>query len=1536
MTDNSSSTKAAKKASAADAGNKAGGLDDGVAEVRGFGPVPAFTGEGWRGWKKTIMSVLDLQGLLQVVLKGVPNGGFLRSEIGAEAEAPADDEGDVTSVNGGGEEAKADPGLVMKSKRAFTMLLMALRTCGEAMALIDDVPSGNARELWRRLEAHYERKTEAGKFALMKELSTLRQSRGERMQAYVTRTKHVVLQLQEVGETVSSTQIKHAFIDGITSDRTLKALLHLQGSGLSFTEICDKAINWETQNGQPTSSSSMAMANAASVARGARSGERSDKAKRGPVCFKCGQAGHIRSECRQKAKLCSHCNKSGHIENECWEKCPEKKPAEMRFKKQESGHFAEVEQAFAGAAEVKKNGVQRWILDSGASRHMVTSAVPLTNAEKSEEVQIRTASGAILKSPLKGEAVLEAAGQVVALSNVLGHNELQSNLLSVSAMMTAGSAEQVVFTRDGAEVFGADGSVLLVARNEGGVYVVDNKPGSKGGKKKTHLEALAGIAATPVDAALIHSRAAHAAPSSIAKLQKAGAVAGLESVQFEQFKRQLCEPCVKGKAHRAAFGKIACERTQAQHALARVCADLAGPFQAESLRGEVYLLVLVDEWSRQAFVYPLRSKSNAGAKIMDWCRAAKAKQGRGVVNFHSDGGGEFISAELNAFFRQEGITATTTTPHTPQHNGIAERMIRTVVEKGRTIMQAARAPKVLWGPAMEAAVYVRNRTTLRKGTQETPEGLWHKADQKPSVRGLRVWGCDAWMHVASSEREKLDAKAKPCIFIGYDVLGYKLLDVETMKVVRTRDVTFDESKFAQMQRFREALLLSPDDNGEYKEFDEWLNLSRFEAETRLVQQISLEEAEQRRVATPIASGVGVAASPVQSEPEAAPELAEQEAQIAAPDAWGAAPAASKSDLERGVGASEEQLLMQRHLEASARQEAELHHSEQPEEQAEAPFAGDDESNFEEGGADPESPAPVAVPAVRVSARSNKGRPPPRYGGSSEDVAYAAQEQAEGGALPEPRNLKEALMGRERAEWLAACKRELRSLREHGTWELTQLPRGRKAIGTKWVFRRKLEADGTTRYKARLVAQGFSQREGVDYNETFAPVLHYKTLRVFLALVAVLDLELKHLDVETAFLNAKVKEEIYVRQPEGFEEVDFDLVCKLIKSLYGIKQAPHEWHEDFDQSIISLGYRRCQSDTCVYVKISKNGKPIIHCLFVDDLFSACDKEDLEEMEADRSALSRKYKVKDLGDAKLVLGMGVTRNRATKELWLDQEQYLLKLLQRHGMEECRSAASPMEVGHRLRKEEEDGMKKSSERHEYGTREEYRSVVGGLLYAALSTRPDIAYQASVLSRFLTDPHPHHWAAAKRVLRYLRGTAALGLKFGGEAAGADGQSGGGVELGPVYCDADWAGDEETRRSTTGFVVMLGGGAVSWQSKRQQTVALSSAEAEYMAAAAATQETVWVRTLLAELGYAQRTPTTLLCDNQAAIAMVSNAVHHSRTKHIDLRHHFIREQATAGSVRVQWVSTTDQAADLLTKPLGRQPFTVLCDRLMSAVGNRK
>ena len=550
----------------------------------------------------------------------------------------------------------------------------------------------------------------------------------------------------------------------------------------------------------------------------------------------------------------------------------------------------------------------------------------------------------------------------------------------------------------------------------------------------------------------------------------------------------------------------------------------------------------------------------------------------------------------------------------------------------------------------------------------------------------------------------------------------------------------------------------------------------------------------------------------------------------------------------------------------------------------------------------DSEAQALVPAALESAAPATGRPqrnrrpPNKYGMVSEgDVAILLAKVASKTSNAEPTSLAEALNGPQREQWIQAIVSEIQSLEKNGTWEPATLPPGRKAIGTKLLFKLKLNDLGAVaRHKSRVVAKGFSQREGVDYNETFAPVLSYTSLRLIFAVVATYDLEFVHLDVETAFLNAKVKEEIYITLPPGLHAAGLisglsssTPVLRLRKSLYGIKQAPRDWHEEIDGTITSIGYKRCQSEQCIYIKISRSGLPIFICLFVDDMPCAYHKQDAAEFEADKAKLKAKYKIQELGDAKLVLGMRITRDRATRTLKVDQETYINRLLEKTDMQDCIPVTTPAEPGKHL-SALPDGSESSSSEQSINPLQ-YGSVVGSLLYAAISTRPDISYAVGVLSRFISAPQAHHWDAAKRVLRYLKGTASLGLHYRA-ASSIDGaavplsNTSTSIIIGPIYTDANWAGDLDDRKSTSGMVAKVNGCAISWKSKKQTVVAQSSAEAEYIATAEAAKETLWLRQLASELSYPCTKGTLLLGDNETAIALAKNNILHNRTKHIDIR----------------------------------------------------
>jgi hypothetical protein len=504
----------------------------------------------------------------------------------------------------------------------------------------------------------------------------------------------------------------------------------------------------------------------------------------------------------------------------------------------------------------------------------------------------------------------------------------------------------------------------------------------------------------------------------------------------------------------------------------------------------------------------------------------------------------------------------------------------------------------------------------------------------------------------------------------------------------------------------------------------------------------------------------------------------------------------------------------------------------------------------------------------------------------------------------PASHRQAVGAPESQHWQQAMREEHQSLIQHDTYDLVELPPGRRPLTCRWVYNIKQKADGSIeRYKARLVVRGFSQTEGIDYNETFSPVAKMQSIRTLLAIVAITDMELHQMDVKTAFLHGDVKEDLYMQQPEGFVQPGKEhLVCKLKRALYGLKQAPRAWYERIDSFLVGIGFTRVQADYGVYV-IRSGVMVCIISVYVDDLLLACNS--VPYLTDIKRKLSGEFEMKDLGEAAYILGVRITRDRSKRLIYLDQQKYIEDVLVTFGMENCRPVATPMEHGMQL---SADMSPDTDEGRALMLQYPYRSAVGSLMYAMTTTRPDLAFSVSAVSQFLANPGMKHWQAVKRVFRYLRGTTGQKLMLGGTDQ---------VVL-TGYSDADWGASKDTRKSVGAYAFLLGVGAVSWRSRRQRAVARSSMEAEYMALSQAACEAVWLRRLLEQMGFAQDQPTVLLADNQGSMALATNPVHHDRSKHIDIQHHYIREVVDDKLVMLQYCSTQDMAADVLTKSLTR------------------
>lgn len=499
-------------------------------------------------------------------------------------------------------------------------------------------------------------------------------------------------------------------------------------------------------------------------------------------------------------------------------------------------------------------------------------------------------------------------------------------------------------------------------------------------------------------------------------------------------------------------------------------------------------------------------------------------------------------------------------------------------------------------------------------------------------------------------------------------------------------------------------------------------------------------------------------------------------------------------------------------------------------------------------------------------------------------------------LSDPKSYKEAMNTLENEKWKIAIEEELKSMEDNHVWKIEPLPSEKNLVSTKWVFRKKQNSDGTIeRYKARLVARGFTQIPGVDYFETFAPVVKNSTVKTLIAVAAAKEYNLGHIDVKTAYLNAIVNEEIWISIPEGFNQnkIQNGFGLKLQKSLYGLKQAGRNWNTMLKSWIVEYGLTQSKADPCLFVGI-ENGFLAI-ATYVDDLIIVSSHHQLK---SDFIAkMKEKFTITDLGDLTWFLGVKVENN--DKYISLSQHNYLDGILKNYDMNDSKPKPTPLcsakQTNNEVIQENDFPLK---------------NLIGNLSYLSIWSRPDITYATNFVSRHNDDNKREMWKHSKRILRYLNGCKDDKLVF---------TKGGDLKL-VGYTDSDWGGDVNDRKSTTGYLFKIGNNIVSWRSKKQQTIALSSAEAEYYALSDCMQEGLYLQQLLADMGFPQKM-TIIHCDNQACIDLSRNPVHHQRTKHIDIKHHYIRDHIEKHHFDLKYIHTSENPADLFTKSLNKVKF---------------
>lgn len=938
-------------------------------------------------------------------------------------------------------------------------------------------------------------------------------------------------------------------------------------------------------------------------------------------------------------------------------------------------------------------------------------------------------------------------------------------------------------------------------------------------------------------------------------------------------KMQPCKECMIAKSAKSRVKKQSDETTKTGELGECVASDLKQMFGPGS-GGKRWMGSAIETTSRYAVIVCTATKGEFAdhwANIVKWF---KTQLGKPFKIWRTDGGKELDNHKTDQINREEGIQHSVTAPNSSKKNPIAERWNRTAGEGIAAMLLTAMMTTYWWVEAAQYWVYIYNRTPHRALGMKTPYEKFY--GKKPHKVRFIVFGCLAFVHDEHRKKSSM-FKARAAVFIGIDSSGrYKFVDLVT-----GNRFTSDSARFVQN--------VFPLSNRKLKAEIDLFGSRKNEG---VVQEkkvpVELPAAEQTITRLADSEPYGMDTKDPEQDQEEEDDIDNEE----------------KKDDDRQAPASP---TPQRTPSSPIEKEEKAYDGQQ---QPRSPKEQDPNFWFSPGSAEEcitneERRYPTRIRQPSLGGLESIANTPPPTWKVLDRLDHRAIEAIANAILydaPVPNGYAEAVLSPEWPLWQKAILKEVQALIDKGTFEEAQfVPTGRKALRCRWVFKIKPEtAHEPKTYKARLVVQGYRQKEGVDFEETFAAVARTSSLRVMLALAAAHNTRITKLDVANAFLASTMDVELYVHTPEGYPSSAPFL--KLLKALYGLKQAPRLWYGTLIAELESMGFKAVDTDSCVFKH--QNGCTLV--IVVDDMLMATNDEDFRTGVETR--LDQKFKIKAFGDVKSYIGLDI--EQTDSYIKLTQSEYIDRLLERFGMLGCKPAKTPAKTT----QPQDNEMGRPAPP---GT--PYRQLVGALLYL-FATRPDICVSVVKLSTRLENPTEEDWKAAKRVLRYLAGTKDKGIVYPRNVSE--------LKLW-ARSDSDWAGCKRTRRSTSGYAIFLGSGAVAYKSKMQSIVALSSCEAEYIALVECIREIIWLVQHLQALGAVISRPVVVGIDNQAAIALAKNPVLHEKTKHIDTRHHFIRQAVSSGLIRLVYVNTKDNVADILTKNTGYATFSTLSRQIV-------
>jgi transposase InsO family protein len=984
-------------------------LNNNISEA--FRVLEKFDGENFHLWKFKMQLVLEEKDLWEIV-------------TGSEEHPGNSDE-------------KIKIAYERKERKALATICLNLKDS----QLSHVRAASSAKEAWSKLEKLYETKSLANHLFLRRKFFNTRKEEGDTMITHINKVKTMAEQLDAIGAPVKADDVVMTLLSSLpTSYDNLIVALESRSDDLSLEFTTARLIHEEKRRKETQQDGQEKGAEAFFVSK--------HKSKKN-----FGQ-----HDKRKKPGNCNYCKKPGHWARDCRKRAAD----QNEQKKVDQANQASTEHVFISALNISV-APNIWFIDSGASQHITYQDNIFSSYEKitPKEVYLgdNTSHPAIGKGTVKLNMKLNSGSTMEGtLTDVLHVPGIAKNLFSVSKATREGL--KIKFENKGCTISKGN-KILAEGLHEQNLYRLNCQPV---GLQEEVNHAKDGLSLTE----LWHQRLGHLGLQGLKMLSQKNMVDGLEKLDFQGDEMDLCSGCIEGKQQRNAFPKQG--GTRAKELLGIVHSDLCGPMQTPSLGAARYFITFTDDKSRHTTAYFLKTKDQSLEKFKEYKAWAENFTGKKIKILRTDNGGEFISKKFNTFCRINGIQQQTTAPYSPQQNGVAERLNRTVVEHARCMLKHKSMKNHFWAEAVSTAVYLKNRSPTKALDNKTPQEVW--SGQRPSISHLKIFGCIAYMHIPKEKRSKLDSKSQQCIFLGYleGSKAYRLYDPIKQQLITSRDVIFDE---------------------ESKLNNEFGIIPLEEEKSHVLEDVQINSSPEKR---------------------------------------------QNGEVEDEI--------------------------------------------FEE-----------AMEEVQHSRPGRERKTPREWWKVQANIVNCE----------EPQTLQEALKGDHAKEWKNAMNSEYSSILKNGTWTLSNLPPGRKAIGCKWIFKVKKNADGSIeRYKARLVAKGFAQTEGVDFQETFAPVAKFTSIRCLLAIAAAEGLDVHQMDVKTAFLNGDLEEEIYMVQPEGFVEKGSEhLVCKLKKALYGLKQAPRAWYQKINNYLHNNDFVRTSTDHSVYIKESEGNKIIIS-IYVDDL------------------------------------------------------------------------------------------------------------------------------------------------------------------------------------------------------------------------------------------------------------------------------------------------------------------------------------------------